>query len=88
MIIETRHNVGDEVFFMFQNKIAIGSVSAFYFNSGAMDGDDLKALNVTDYRALGSKLGITYKIAINSERELYIPEHQLFKSRQEVIESL
>lgn len=88
MVIETVFNIGDECYFMLANRIAICSISAFYFNSGGMDKDDLERLGVVDSKALARGLGITYKVAVGSERELYVQEHQLFKTREQLIESL
>ena len=87
MIIETMFNVGDQVMFMYADKIATGSVSAFYFNSGGMDDDDLRAIQVRDCITISRNVGITYKIQV-ADREIYFPEHKLFKTKEELIQSL
>lgn len=83
MIIETQYNVGDQVTFIYSDKIVVGSVSAFYFNSGGMDSEDLTAINAVNLR----NIGITYKIQV-ADREIYFPEHKLFKTKEALLLSL
>lgn len=84
MIIETMFDKGDDVFVMINSKVVQANVSAIFFNSAGIDSDDVDGIT----HRLTARAGLTYKLTIGTEGEVFSPEHKIFKTKEELLKSL
>lgn len=77
MTIETKYNLKNDVYFLYQNKVEKGYIQKIIYNTEVNVFDN----SITKY--------IAYKVAINQN---IIPEHflgfKLFKTKKELLDSI
>lgn len=91
MIIETKFDIADDAYLMYQNQVIMGNIMAIYFNSGALDHRDLCELD-SESRVRVSRVsllqrGITYKVQL-PDKFIFTHETEIYKTKQDLLNSL